>query len=180
MPGGRRFMWSGKFDTRSRCVLATDGQLQDIVRACPNSGVSCVFGIDPTFKFYVTVTTFMYYHVENKSTSKYWTNFVHTDDSYYSLLNLLKVEPCIRNIIALCTDGEQALVKVSFLNKLWFVHIKHNIIRRKVTDMLLMNLLEEFVRDILTFSKEQSMWRGFLMLPMRRLWLRLLRLKDNL
>jgi hypothetical protein len=42
-------------DTSPRCVLATDGQLQDIVRTCTNPGVSCVFW--PTFKFYVTART---------------------------------------------------------------------------------------------------------------------------
>ena len=63
MPGGRRFIRCVNFDTSPSCVLATDGQLQNIARFCTNSGASCVIGIDPAFnlgKFYVTVTTFTY------------------------------------------------------------------------------------------------------------------------
>ena len=73
MPGGRRFVRSVNFDTSPSCVLATDLQLNDVVRFCTTPGELCVFGIDPTFnlgKFYVTVTTFAYTHVVNKSTGK--------------------------------------------------------------------------------------------------------------
>ena len=47
MPGGRRFIRSVNFDTSPSCVLATDGQLQNIARFCTNPGASCVLGIDP-------------------------------------------------------------------------------------------------------------------------------------
>ena len=73
LPGGQRFIRSVNFDTGPSCVLTTDFQLQNIVRFCTNPGAACVLGIDPTFnlgKFYVTVTTFTYSHVVNKSTSK--------------------------------------------------------------------------------------------------------------
>ena len=68
-PGGRILIRSVSFDTSRSCVLATEGQLNDVVRFCTNPCISCVFGIDPTFnlgKFYVTVTTFTYSHVINK------------------------------------------------------------------------------------------------------------------
>lgn len=73
MPGGRKFIRAVNFDTSPSCVLATDHQLQNLIRFCTNPGAACVMGIDPMFnlgKFYVTVTTFTYSHVINKSTSK--------------------------------------------------------------------------------------------------------------
>ena len=78
-------------ETSPCCVMATDSQLQNLVRFCTNSGASCVLGIDPTFnlgKFYVTVITFTYTHVVNKSTRISPTfigpMFVHTEKSYES------------------------------------------------------------------------------------------------
>lgn len=67
----------------------------------------------------MTVTTFTYSHVVNKTTSKsptfFGPMFVHTEknyNAYYSFFStLLKIEPSIRNVIAVGTDGEQALVK---------------------------------------------------------------------
>ena len=73
------------FDTGPSCALAMDLQLQNLVRFCTNPGAICVMKIDPTFnlgKFYVTMTTFTYSHVMNKSTSKsptfFGPMFVHT------------------------------------------------------------------------------------------------------
>ena len=57
MPG-RKFIRTVNFDTSPSCVLATDRQLQNLIRFCANPGAACVMGIDPTFnlgKFYVTV-----------------------------------------------------------------------------------------------------------------------------
>ena len=71
MPGGRKFIRSVNFETSSSCVIATDAQLQNVVRFCTNQGPHCILGIDPTFnlgKFYVTVTTFVYTHVVKKGT----------------------------------------------------------------------------------------------------------------
>ena len=65
-PGGRKFIRSVTFETGTCCILASDSQLENVVRFCTNKGDSCVLGVDPTFdlgKFYVTVTTFMYSHV---------------------------------------------------------------------------------------------------------------------
>lgn len=172
LPGGRRFIRSVNFDTSPSCVLATDDQLQNIVRFCTNPGASCVLGIDPTFnlgKFYVTVTTFTYTHVVNKSTSKsptfFGPMFVHTEknyDAYYSFFStLLKLEPTVRNVIAVGTDGEQALVKAirsvfseQTIHLRCFIHMKDNI-RRKLTNMLLPeSIREDMVRDI--FGTQQG------------------------
>ena len=81
-----------------------------------------MFGIDPTFnlgKFYVTLTTFTYTHVVNKSTSLSPTFlgpvFVHTEKNYESYFHffstLLKLESRFNDIIAVGTDGEVAIVQ---------------------------------------------------------------------
>ena len=172
LPGGRRFIRSVNFDSSPCCVLATDGQLHNLVRFCTNPGASCVLGIDPTFnlgKFYVTVTTFTYSHVVNKTTKRsptfFGPMFVHTEknyESYYFFFStLLKLEPKLDGIIAVGTDGEQAIVKA--LNAVFmgkpvhlrcFIHMKDNI-RRKLTELLLPETIrEEIIRDI--FGTQQG------------------------
>ena len=67
----------------------------------------------------MTVTTFSYSHVVNKSTSNsptfFGPLFVHTKknySAYYSFFSsLMKMEPQLMNVIAIGTDGEQAIVK---------------------------------------------------------------------
>ena len=171
MPGGRKFIRTVNFDTSPSCVLATDGQLQNLVRFCTNPGAACVMGIDPTFnlgKFYVTVTTFSYSHVVNKSTSNsptfFGPLFVHTEknySAYYSFFSsLMKMEPQLMNIIAIGTDGEQAIVKAlkavfseKTLHLRCFIHMGN--IRRKLTDLLLPESVREvIVRDI--FGTQQG------------------------
>ena len=122
LPGGRKFIRHVSIDSSPSCVLATDAQLSNIQRFCTVPGESCVLGIDPTFnlgKFCVTVTTYTYLHVENKishtSPTFFGPMFVHTEktyETYYHFFStLLKLEPRIRHVIAVGTDGEQALVK---------------------------------------------------------------------
>ena len=91
LPGGRGFIRSVNFESGPCCVLASDNQIQNVVQFCTNPQASSVFGIDPTFnlgKFYVTLTTFTYTQVVNKSTSLSPTFlgpvFVHTERNYES------------------------------------------------------------------------------------------------
>lgn len=90
-PGGRKFIRSVNFETSPSCVIATDTQLQNVVRFCANQGPHCILGIDPTFnmgKFYVTVTTFAYMHVVKKGTmvapTFFGPMFIHTEKTFES------------------------------------------------------------------------------------------------
>ena len=86
-PGGRKFIRSVNFESSPSCVIATDAQLQNVVRFCTNQGTHCFLGIDPpTFnlgKFYVTITTFVYTHVVKKGTMEaptfFGPMFIHTE-----------------------------------------------------------------------------------------------------
>ena len=69
---GGGFIRSVNFEMGLCRILASNYQLQNIVRFCTNPRASSVFGIDPTFslgKFYVTLTTFTCTQVVNKSTN---------------------------------------------------------------------------------------------------------------
>ena len=49
IPGGRKFIRTVNFDTTPSCVLATDSQLQNLIRFFTNPRAACVMEIDPTF-----------------------------------------------------------------------------------------------------------------------------------
>ena len=108
---GDSYIRSVNFETGPCCVLASNYQLQNVVRFCTNPRASSLFGIDPTFnleKFYVTLTTFTYTQVVNKDTNLSPTFlgpvFVHTEKTYESYYNffstLIKLEPRLKDIIA--------------------------------------------------------------------------------
>ena len=119
LPGGRGFIRSVTFESGPSCVLALDSQLRNVIRFCTNPGASSVFAIDPTFNFYVTLTTFTYTQVVNKATNVsptfFGPMFVHTEknyESYYQFFStLVKLEPRIVDVIAVGTDGETAIVQ---------------------------------------------------------------------
>ena len=91
----------------------------------------------------------------------------------------MKVEPCIRNVIAVGTDGDQALVKALrdvFLERTihlrCFIHMKDNI-RRKLTDLLVPAIVRYifgsqqgtvYVKGILDASDEEDFDQRLLML----------------
>jgi len=89
LPGARWFIRSVNFESGPCCVLASNHQLQNVVRFCTNPGAQSVFGIDPTFnlgKFYLTLTTFTYSQAVDKITgvSLIGPIFVHTEKNYES------------------------------------------------------------------------------------------------
>lgn len=116
----------------------------------------------------MTVTTFTYTHVVNKSTRISPTFLV---PCLFILIRaiiillyfstLLKLELKLVNITTVGTDGEQAIekaLKAVFGEKmihLWcFIHIKDNI-RRKLSELLLPEKVrEEIIRDI--FGHQQG------------------------
>ena len=126
-------------------------------------------GIDPTFnfgKFYVTITTFVYTHVVKKRTMEAPTVFGPMFNSYrknfesyhYFFSTLLKMEPKLVNIIAVGTDGEQAITKASravfgegFIKLQCFIHMKDNI-QQKLGEFLSPDRIRnEIIRDLFGF-----------------------------
>lgn len=65
------------------CVLGLESHLYDVVRFCTNEYAFCVLGVDATFdlgKFYVTITTYVYEHVLNKTSPT--PIYVHTEKTF--------------------------------------------------------------------------------------------------
>ena len=104
------------------CVLASDIQLQNVVRFCVDPGAQSKFGIDPTLnlgKFYMTLTTFTYSQVVDKTTgvspTSFWTNFcLHRKEVrvvFYLFSTWVKLKSRFNDIIAIGTDGEVPIVQ---------------------------------------------------------------------
>ena len=179
-PGGRKFIRSVNFETSPSCVIATDAQLQNVVRFCTNQGPHCILGIDPTFnlgKFYVTITTFVYTHVVKKGTMEaptfFGPMFIHTEKNFesyhYFFSTLLKMEPKLANIIAVGTDGEQAITKAlravfgeRFIHLRCFIHMKDNIQRKLGEFLLPERIRNEIIRDLFGFQQDTVYVKGIL------------------
>ena len=99
--------------------------------------------------------------------------FIHIEKSfeayYYFFSTLLKLEPKLSNIVAVGTDGEQAIIKAlravfgdSFISLRCFIHMKDNI-KRKLTELLLPDKIkDEIIKDIFGFQQDALYVKGIL------------------
>ena len=126
-------------------------------------------GIDPTFnlgKFYVT---FVYTHVVKKVTMEapafFGPMFIHAEKNFesyhYFFSTLLKMEPKLADIIAVGTDGEQAITKAlravfgeGFIHLRCFIHMKDNILRKLGEFLLPERIRNEIIRDLFGFQQD--------------------------
>ena len=106
----------------SMCLLATDQQLNDLVRFCTNPNEFCVLSIDPIFSlgdFSVTCITYRSILVTDMRTGQspimLGPLFIHQSKSYevynFFASALTGITPSLARILAFGTDWEQALVK---------------------------------------------------------------------
>ena len=102
------------------CVLATNLQLQDLVRFCCNPNEYCILGIDPTFslgEFSVTLTTYRHLQLIGRDTKKppvmIGPMLIHqrkTSQSYHFLSSsMVGLCPELTSLQAFGTDGEVPL-----------------------------------------------------------------------
>ena len=116
------FVRSVSFSNGVMSIVATNQQLDDVLRFCANNnpGFSSVLGIDPTFNlgdFYVTPTVYEHKMVKNKVTGKHPSfigpALIHQDRKYgtyyYFASEIRKIRPSLQNLVATGTDGEEAL-----------------------------------------------------------------------
>ena len=103
------------------CILATDNQLDDLVRFATNPTLFSILSVDPTFclgDFSVTCIAYRHLLVVDRSTSQSPTMLgpvlVHQKKSFetyhFFASSLIGMRPSLDNILAFGTDGEQALV----------------------------------------------------------------------
>jgi len=148
------------------CVLATDQQLNDLVRFSTNPNQFCVLSIDPTFSlgdFNVTCITYRHLLVTDGRTGQspvmLGPLFVHQSKSFsayqFFASSLLGIQPKLIGILSFGTDGEDALVK-AFKQQLQFAvhlrcfrHMRQDIKRKLATDMGFPdNIVSEILADI--------------------------------
>jgi len=107
------------------CVLATDQQLDDLVRFATNKGRFCVLAIDPTFSlgdFNVTCIAYRNVLVTDPRTGQFpimlGPMLVHQCKQFetyqFFASTLVGLRPALTNVLVFGTDGEGALVKAFF------------------------------------------------------------------
>lgn len=133
------------------CVLASNRQLKDLEHFCTAEEEFSILGIDPTFNlgdFSVTVTTFKHLHLCNRKTGKspvmLGPMLVHqkkdTQSYFFLASSLARLNPNLKDIQAIATDGEKAIGEgflLQFPNVkplLCFRHMRQNF-ERKLRDL---------------------------------------------
>lgn len=162
------------------CILTTHQQLQQMNRFCTGQEVFSVVGVDGTFNlgpFYVTVMTYTNLMVENVSTHKMPTligpimvHMERTAEVYkHFFTQVVKYCPTLKNIRAVGTDGEQALVnalKEVFGEKCvylrCFKHFKDDILRKLTSLGFPDSAKRVIINDIFGYSQGDLYIEGLL------------------
>ena len=147
------------------CVLATDRQLDDIVRFCCSTAYHKPLTVDPTFdigKFNVTPISYQHLMLENVKDGNHPTLIgpilIHerkTEDTYSMFCGSLKaLQPEISNILAFGTDDEQALTNAfnknfeRAIHLLCEIHLKKNVERKLIDLGITAGIKDEIQADI--------------------------------
>ena len=142
--GGLEFVRDVKAVPEPMCVLATDHQLDDMVRFCTIPNNFSVLCIDPTFcigEFNVTPIVYQHRLLETCRTGNYpivhGPILVHQKKEFasyhYFLSTLIGLKPQLKAVQAFGTDGEGALVEALKSSFPWaqqlrcFLHMRRNI-----------------------------------------------------
>jgi len=109
------FVRSVNFADGVMSVVGSDNQFDDICRFCAvdNPVYGSILGIDPTFNlgdFYVTPTVYEHKQGHRKTSIFHWTCTASPRQKiYYFASEVKKLWPSITNLIAIGTDGGEAL-----------------------------------------------------------------------
>ena len=117
---GKRFVRCVQAAPEPMCVLATDRQLDEIVRNCTDSTNFVPIGVDPTFKlgdFFVTPIVFTLQMLVSKQSGKspvyLGSILIHQTQKFsayhYFASQIVALKPELRYIQAIETDGGTAL-----------------------------------------------------------------------
>ena len=147
------------------CVLATDRQLNDIVRFCCSTTSYKPLTVDPTFdiaKFNVTPISYQHLMLDNVKDGSHPTligpiliNERKTEETYSIFCGSLKaLQPEIGNLLAFGTDDEQALTNAFNKNferathLLCEIHLKKNVERKLIGLVITARVKDEIISDI--------------------------------
>ena len=144
-----RFVRDVKAAPDPAVVLATDRQLDDMVRFCTSQEDFCVVMVDPTFNlgdFDVTPMTYRHLLLESERTKKppvfvgpVMVHYRKTFQAYlYFASTLIGIRPQLEKLLAYGTDGEQTLMDALAHEFPYAVHLLCAIhMRRNVKQQLI-------------------------------------------
>ena len=156
-------------------LLATQQQLENLVRFCCQSMQYSVMGVDATFNlgdFYVTIITYQNLLLRNPHTSQppvfIGPAFIHMErreQDYHTFFSgLLRLEPKLQGLQFYSTDGEQALLNalhMCFPNATGlrcFIHFQDNIeMKLKVASAAMKKAI---IRDIFGYEMGDVYHKG--------------------
>ena len=168
---GKEFVRSVVAAPEPMAVLATDQQLNDMVRFLTNPVEFAIMGVDPTFNFGdFNVTPIVYRNLLLEHRTKGYSLLmlgpilVHQQKKFcsynYFTSTLIGLKPSLRNILAFGTDGESELIKAfttNFPNTIHlrcFRHFRANL-SSKLKDLAVpSSIADEFLLEI--FSKTED------------------------
>ena len=158
-------------------VLATDRQLDDMVRFLTDPVEFAIMGVDPTFNFgtfNVTPTVYRNLLLEHRtkghSPVMLGPMLVHHQKKFSSYnffaSTLISLRPALRNIIAFGTDGENDLYKAFSVNFPYAIHLRcfrhyRSNLSSKLKDLgIPSSVAETFLSDIFGKTDDQIYTEG--------------------
>ena len=168
---GKEFVRSVVAAPEPMAVLATDQQLNDMVRFLTNPVEFAITGVDPTFNFGdFNITPIVYRNLLLEHRTKGYIPLmlgpilVHQQKKFcsynYFASTLIGLKPSLRNILAFGTDGESELIKAfttNFPNAIHlrcFRHFRANL-SSKLKDLAVpSSIADEFLLEI--FGKTED------------------------
>ena len=117
-----------------KCVLAFDWQLQEIEKFCTNPQNFTIFSADPTFNlgnFNLTVTTYRNLKVVTRREGHHpimigpllLSQTKSLETYHYFFGKLIGLNKNLRNVLAIGTDGEEALIEGMKNNMNYAIHL---------------------------------------------------------
>lgn len=160
-------------------VLASNRQLQDMVRFCTNASEFSILGVDPTFNIFkenisLTVMTYRNLKLHHNATKKppvfIGPVLMHQRkdwQTYSRFANTLITEcPALEGIIACGTDGEKALInglQRNFRFSLFlrcFIHVKDNVKRELDKRGVSSSVKKAILGEIFGTQEEEVKYEG--------------------
>ncbi|MBC6401887.1 MAG: hypothetical protein GDA37_12950 [Ekhidna sp.] len=159
------------------CILATDRQLDEMVRSCTDSSAFVPMGVDPTFKlgkFFVTPIVFPLRMLVAKRSGKspmyMGAMMVHQSlkfsSFHYFVSQIIGLRPSLKNVKAIGTDGEGPLFEAfcgSFRDAVHlrcFNHFKRNIEDKLKQLQFPSHIIKDIIHDVMGVQIGSDKYQG--------------------
>ena len=174
---GQDFVRSVQAAPEPMCILATDQQLDEMMRNCTDPTAFVPMGVDPTFKlgkFFVTPIVFPLQMLVAKRTGKspiyMGAMLVHQSlkfsSFHYFVSQIIGLRPSLKNVKAIGTDGEGPLYEAfcgSFPNAIHlrcFTHFQRNIEDKLKQLQFPSHVIKEIIHDVMGVQIGSDKYQG--------------------